>query len=48
MVFCVFLCCQAKLKESQYQLTPWRSGGTSPNFAAQSPEDPSDAAFASV
>ncbi|XP_048504642.1 uncharacterized protein LOC104899425 isoform X4 [Beta vulgaris subsp. vulgaris] len=38
---------EAKLKESQYQLTPWRSGGTSPNFAAQSPEDPSDAAFAS-
>ncbi|XP_021767496.1 uncharacterized protein LOC110731887 isoform X2 [Chenopodium quinoa] len=35
---------EARLKESQYQLTPWRSGGTSPNFAAHSPEHSSGAA----
>ncbi|XP_021857729.1 uncharacterized protein [Spinacia oleracea] len=38
---------EAKLKESQYQLTPWRSGGTSPNFVAQSPEHSSGAALTS-
>ncbi|KAH9611138.1 hypothetical protein KSS87_004801 [Heliosperma pusillum] len=38
---------KAKLKESQYQLTPWRSYGTSPNFASQSPEHSSGAALTS-
>ncbi|XP_074311653.1 uncharacterized protein LOC141647399 isoform X2 [Silene latifolia] len=38
---------EAKLKESQYQLTPWRSYGTSPNFASQSPEHSSGAALTS-
>ncbi|XP_057534959.1 uncharacterized protein LOC130813204 isoform X3 [Amaranthus tricolor] len=38
---------EAKLKESQYQLTPWRSGGTSPNFAPQSPEHATGVALTS-
>lgn len=38
---------EAKLKESQYQLTPWRSGGVSPNFSAQSPEHSTGAALTS-
>ncbi|KAH9614726.1 hypothetical protein KSS87_022196 [Heliosperma pusillum] len=29
---------ESKLKESQYQLTPWRSDRMTPNFAPQSPE----------
>lgn len=38
---------EAKLKESQYQLTPWRSGGHSPNFLPQSPDHSSGAALTS-
>ncbi|XP_074307925.1 uncharacterized protein LOC141642860 isoform X3 [Silene latifolia] len=37
---------ESKLKESQYQLTPWRSD-RGPNFTPQSPELSSDAALAS-
>ncbi|KAL9233386.1 hypothetical protein vseg_008398 [Gypsophila vaccaria] len=38
---------ESKLKESQYQLTPWRSDGMSPNFVPQSPEQSSAAALTS-
>ncbi|KAK9673231.1 hypothetical protein RND81_12G154900 [Saponaria officinalis] len=38
---------EAKLKESQYQLTPWRSNGMSLNFLHQSPEGSSGPALTS-
>ncbi|KAJ8447754.1 LOW QUALITY PROTEIN: hypothetical protein Cgig2_015117 [Carnegiea gigantea] len=38
---------QAKLKESQYQLTPWLSSGNSPNIHPHSPEHSSGAALTS-
>lgn len=38
---------EAKLKESQYQLTPWRSGGNSPSIHPHSPEHSSGAALTS-
>ncbi|KAK9735577.1 hypothetical protein RND81_04G214000 [Saponaria officinalis] len=38
---------ESKLKESQYQLTPWRSDGMSPNFVPRSPEQSSGAALTS-
>jgi len=44
----IVLYSQAKLKESQYQLTPWRSGGNSPNIPPHSPEHSSGAALPSV
>lgn len=33
--------CQSKLKESHYQLTPWRTDVTTSNFPLQSPSHPS-------
>ncbi|KAL9234978.1 hypothetical protein vseg_009785 [Gypsophila vaccaria] len=38
---------EAKLKESQYQLTPWHSNAMSPHFLRQSPERTSGAALTS-
>ncbi|KAM7257276.1 hypothetical protein ACFE04_013017 [Oxalis oulophora] len=36
---------ESMLKESQYQVAPWRSDGHHPNFASQSPSHPIDAAL---
>ncbi|GAB4855755.1 hypothetical protein Ancab_024400 [Ancistrocladus abbreviatus] len=38
---------EAKLKESQYHLTPWRSEGNNPSFAPQSPQHSCGAALSS-